>query len=441
MELAKKPLLLLSIILVSISLSVPAKDSLPTPSLPEPVYNLLFFGSLAVFIINSYDRPSSLFQWITLLTSMISFITVPLVYARQYSCTTKSLTTTMAGSFGVKMLIWLKGCLESPKTVTTFWWSLMNWRTIKPSDKDQQRKLPKSVSLEERFISFITVWAIYVLCVEILELFPPEVPSKPYPLRVIDFIRTGKPFISLHALLYCYFYGGTLAISMSFLYELILLHAAILFRVLSMKPNTPLHALLTPSQQESLKEWLSSLLFHAKPLFNHPILSSSPIDFWKNRWHSACTESFSNLGGIFARRFRKGTRIRKMMEVVGTFFVSAVVHEYYSNAVHGKSKGEHFSFILFHALILIVWENVWGMWRHLGVGERKGHNIEDEKKGREDKGAEKKMLKQVAKILVWNLISLFTAPWFFERYIRDEYYHCMVHLVCVKDTVVSASAY
>jgi len=348
----------------------------------------------------------------------------------------------MAGSFGVKMLIWLKNCVESPKTVTPFWWGLVNWRAIKPSDKDQQRKLPANpASLERRFISFITMWAIYVFCAQILELFPPEVPSKPYPLRVIDFIRTGKPFVSLHELLYCYFYGGALAVSMSFLYELILIHAAILFRVLSMKPKTPLNALLTPSQQASLKEWLSSLLFHAKPLFNYPILSSGPVDFWKNRWHSVCTESFSNLGGILGRRFERGTRIRKMMEVVGTFFVSAVVHEYYTISVHGKSRGEHFSFILFHALVIIVWENVWGMWRDLGVSERKGHNTENKKKGREEKGAEKKMLKQVAKILGWNLVPLFTAPWFFEPYIRSEYYHCMAHLVCVKDTEASASTY
>ncbi|CAG8497826.1 7878_t:CDS:1 [Paraglomus occultum] len=441
MELIKKPLLILSVILVSISLNVPSKGSPPTPPFPEPVYNLIFFGSLAVFITNSYDRPSSFFQWMTLLASLISYITVPLVYAREYSCPTKSLTTTMAGSFGVKMLIWLRDCLESPKTVTPFWWGLVNWRTIKPSDKDQQRKLStNSVSLEQRFISFMTVWATYVLCAQILEFFPPEVPNKPYVLRVIDFIRTGKPFISLHALLYCYIYGGALAVSMSFLYELILLHAAILFRVLCMKPKTPLHALLTPSQQVSLKEWLSSLLFDAKPLFNYPILSSGPIDFWKNRWHSVCTENFSNLGSMFARRFEKGTRIRKMMEVVGTFFVSAVIHEYYSVSVHGKSRGEHFSFILFHALVIIVWENVWGLWRNLGVAERKGRNTENEKKEREE-GAAKKMLKQIAKILGWNLIVLLSAPWFFERYIRDEYYHCMAHFVCVKDTVASASTH
>ncbi|CAJ0840985.1 9137_t:CDS:2 [Entrophospora sp. SA101] len=120
-------------------------------------------------------------------------------------------------------------------------------------------------------------------------------------------------------------------------------------------------------------------------MFDQPYLSSSPRDFWSNRWHQLIHESFVELAYKPSKSHLKPNILGEIIGVLGSFFISAAIHEYINYTTFGVSYGEHFGFFLFHGIIFLVWD-------------------------------------------------LLTLPWFVEPYLREKQYHWMMHIIC-KDNI------
>ncbi|KAF0477917.1 toxin biosynthesis protein [Gigaspora margarita] len=125
--------------------------------------------------------------------------------------------------------------------------------------------------------------------------------------------------------------------------------------------------------------------------------------------------------------------ISRALAVIGSFFWSAILHEYLFIGLFGwnNSRGEHFSFFLVHALIMIIWDilsklfnRFWKLYYH--------DNDNDNYEKIELKKTEKIlfMIKKVLGFIIWNFILTLTLPLFIEPYIRLRHFYCIPHLGC-----------
>ncbi|CAG8444516.1 13228_t:CDS:2 [Cetraspora pellucida] len=143
----------------------------------------------------------------------------------------------------------------------------------------------------------------------------------------------------------------------------------------------------------AIKQWLISFLFETPMLFDVPYLSSSPKDFWNNRWQQMYRQSFSELAykptfnfiftsfiSLFSNhKFNSylfnSTKVSKKSAssnsikniifliahssgVFASFVLSGLFHEYVLFGLFGVISGEQMGFFLFHAMVMIIWEGV-----------------------------------------------------------------------------------
>ncbi|CAJ0757174.1 6625_t:CDS:2 [Entrophospora sp. SA101] len=106
-------------------------------------------------------------------------------------------------------------------------------------------------------------------------------------------------------------------------------------------------------QISSLKIWLVSTLFYSKPMFDQPYLSSSPRDFWSNRWHQLIHESFVELAYKPSKSHLKPNILGEIIGVLGSFFISAAIHEYINYTTFGVSYDSPNLLVCFFGISLV----------------------------------------------------------------------------------------
>src|SRR5205823_1486503 len=99
-----------------------------------------------------------------------------------------------------------------------------------------------------------------------------------------------------------------------------------------------------------------------------PWISKNPRELWSVRWQNMFAEAFKELGylplkdlcislGFTSKKFCSA------MGVLGAFFISSLLHECFIIGIFNIFTGENLCFFMFHGLILIVWEGVFGIER------------------------------------------------------------------------------
>ncbi|CAG8796076.1 28103_t:CDS:2, partial [Gigaspora margarita] len=132
-----------------------------------------------------------------------------------------------------------------------------------------------------------------------------------------------------------------------------------------------------------IKEWLILTIFYTKPLVDKPYLSTSPRDFWSNRWHSIYRECFRELFYLPVRNFFKFNRtFGFILGILSVYLISGIIHDYIDFVSFDYSKG-------------------------YSIG--KGRNIKDN------------LAIKIFKILIFLSVLSLTAPWYAEPLIRVRY--------------------
>ncbi|GBC08094.1 hypothetical protein RclHR1_00790044 [Rhizophagus clarus] len=317
----------------------------------------------------------------------------------------------------------MKNSLMDPNSTKPFAWLLFFWR---PKEGDipimKQEDLLKQGITKDHLESYINhhykrylcVWVLYMICAQFTELFVPDIPETPFPIRVIEYFFYGGPlFTSLFNLFYCYIYAGALFLSMNYLYELIIISSAHLLNYIYSSPNSLLHRKLTKDQLDSLKLWLISLLFYSKSIFDEPYLSKNPRELWSIRWHQMFHEIFVELGykPICYLFSPFPVKLQKIFGILGSFAISGILHEYILYSSNEYFTLEQFTYFLFNAIIMIIWESI--------------------TKFKLEKG-QKILWKRIVNSLFMTIFVFLTLPWFIEPYIRCEHYHSLMHFICRK---------
>uniref|UniRef100_U9TWR9 Wax synthase domain-containing protein n=1 Tax=Rhizophagus irregularis (strain DAOM 181602 / DAOM 197198 / MUCL 43194) TaxID=747089 RepID=U9TWR9_RHIID len=264
------------------------------------------------------------------------------------------------------MLIWLKKSLNDPSYIKPFVWSLFYWRAkegnipIMRQDDLLKQGITKDrleSYINRHYIIYLCVWILYMICAQFSELFVPDIPKTSFPIRVIE--------------------------------------------------------TLTNDQLNSLKLWLISLLFYSKPIFNQPYLSENPRELWSIRWHQMFHEIFVELGYKPACYLFSSfpAKLQKIFGTLASFAISGILHEYILYSSSRYLTLEQFTYFLFNAIVMMIWESF--------------------SKFRLDQG-QKFLWKRIRDSLFMTVFVLFTLPWFIEPYIKCEHYHSLMHFICRK---------
>ncbi|CAB4477063.1 unnamed protein product [Rhizophagus irregularis] len=267
--------------------------------------------------------------------------------------------------------------LDQKKEFKSFISTLFNWRPdsyiIPPVSKNSNEKenpsiikSPTTSQINKILINRSIIIIVKYLFLElgvftllILTNYKVEIPEKAYQIRLIEFFTNGiLPFTISSMGLYLNF-KGVIYLWLSLNYDVITFIVAIIYRFIFCKSILIQSGILTPSEYASLEEWIITFLFNTKHLFNAPLISSSPREFWSIRWHLLLNESLKELGylpinNLFSTIFSK--KIANIMGVLGSFGISGLIHEYYLITNFNIWTGEHFFFFMTHGIIFILWE-------------------------------------------------------------------------------------
>src|SRR5437763_11633856 len=138
-----------------------------------------------------------------------------------------------------------------------------------------------------------------------------------YQIRLMKFITKGILPVTMTSMLKYINFIVLLYTYLSLNYDIFTVIVTIIFRAFYIEPEKSNHkpfliqsGFLTPSEYVSLNEWFISFLFNTKHMFSEPWMSSSPRDFWSNRWQLLLNELFKELGylpvkNLFVSRFPK----------------------------------------------------------------------------------------------------------------------------------------
>jgi hypothetical protein len=363
------------------------------PKLPNSVYSSAFLTPLLLFISLTFEPIQTRKRFYTLLSLALLFILIPLSFCGEnYPPTLQNNFIAIALFCGIKMFLFLKlnrvylnqKNLNQKKEFRPYILTLFNWRPnsyiIPPVSKNSNEKENPSIikspttsqinkKLINRSIIIIVKYLIFELAIFILLISTKckiEIPEKAYQIRLIEFITSGIPPFTLSSMKLYLNFLGIVYLWLSLNFDVVTVIFAIIFRFFfhstsESKSILIQSGLLTPSEYVSLKEWIITFLFNTKHLFSEPFISSSPRDFWSNRWQLLLNESFKELGylpvkNLFAPIFSR--KIANIMGVLGAFGVSSLLHEYLIIGNFNIWTGEQSFFFMSHGVIFILWEAV-----------------------------------------------------------------------------------
>jgi hypothetical protein len=216
---------------------------------------------------------------------------------------------------------------------------------------------------------FIIKWLIYELALFISTKNPVEISDDAYQVRLVEFFTKGIFPVTMYSMLQYVNFVVIVYLWLSSYYDISIIISTIIYRFFfhdeksNRKSILIRYGILTISEYVSLNEWIVTTLFNTKHLFSEPWMSSSPRDFWSNRWQLLFNELFKELGYLPARDLIAPyvpRRISNMMGVLGALCISALFHEYLIIGQFDIWTGEHFFFFMSHGVILILWEVIFG---------------------------------------------------------------------------------
>ncbi|CAG8763205.1 1386_t:CDS:2 [Gigaspora margarita] len=360
-----------------------------------------------------------------------------MLYNGRYNCTFQGANSIFNFVVSCKLLLWLKEYHLSNTQkfeLKSFSSTLFNWRSDALEIDGSERKYIDQVTLNDYFVNqgkriAITIlkFLIYEFILAWTETYKPIIPDRIYLLRFIDYLLTGKPFITPFYLFYHYVLAINVYIYISLFYDFFVLFCGLILLPLlqtsqssqdSVDKSSKSQYQSTQSTNSStirkVKEWLILLLFYTKTPMNLPFMSTTPRDHWSKRWQISFREIFLGLGYVPTKNlFGKHKKIGKVFGTLSAFFISGLLHEHFIYCMWGTRPGEQMSFFLFHGILLIVWEFIEG----LLFGDRMiMHEVKDS------------LGIWLFKLVLFNTFGIFSIPFFMEPYLRENVFVCMVQL-------------
>ncbi|CAG8798700.1 25512_t:CDS:1, partial [Racocetra persica] len=246
------------------------------------------------------------------------------------------------------MMLWLKKNYQSsidPKIkVPSFIGSLFNWRpkSLTIPDESKYQKYIDSIKVSDlnreminHIITAIMKSLLLDLMSEYLNHNTPEIPERSYWLRVLDYLRTGHPFIEPYTFFHCILFIIHTITAFSVMWNANCIIYGIVLKLLlynDTDKNKDKHRKQredSKSLKTNIKEWLILTIFYTKPLMDKPYVSTSPRDLWSNQWHQVYNQVFQELGYLPVKHyFKRNKTIGSALGTCAAFLISGLFHEY-----------------------------------------------------------------------------------------------------------------
>jgi len=274
--------------------------------------------------------------------------------------------------------------INQQKEFTSYTSSLAHWRhdayIIPPSKVEPPTISQIDEKIKSRVLVYIFKLMIYELFMFLFASTPLIISDEPYHSRVFEYFTKGTPPFTASSLFHCVCFLGFVFSYLSLAYDsaTILSLMGLRYLIMTQSKDPENHhlvksGLLTSSQFSSLKNHLIQFTFNTNHCFDHPFMSTNPRAFW-SRWQDMYSETFRELGylpvkNLFAS-FGFPRKFCMSMGVFGAFFISALLHEYFVITLFNVFTGENLIFFIFHSLLLIIWEGVFGFERQKVMKEK-----------------------------------------------------------------------
>ncbi|CAG8797738.1 36590_t:CDS:1 [Gigaspora margarita] len=323
------------------------------------------------------------------------------------------------------MMIWLKknyqSSIDSKIKIPSFTASLFNWRpnAVKIPDESRHQKYIDSINVTDLNIKMInhTIKAIinvviFDLITEYLRYNKPKFSERSYGLRVLDYLKTGRPFIEPYTFLNCIIFIILGIILCSLMWNIYCIISGIILKpLLSDSVNKNRKQEESKIFKTNLKEWLILTIFYTKPLMGKPYFSTGPRDLWSNQWHQIHNQNFQELGYLPIRSYFKHNKtLGQVLGICSVFLISGLFHDYIAIVAFNHFSLDYVVFFLFHGILLILWEAVEG--KILGRGKDFKDNFGS----------------KVFKMTLFLPIAILTTPLFAEPYVKGIDFHSYLNI-------------
>ncbi|CAG8792067.1 1796_t:CDS:1, partial [Gigaspora rosea] len=184
--------------------------------------------------------------------------------------------------------------------------------------------------------------------------------ERSYVLRVLDYLRTGRPFIEPHTFFCCIIFILCAILAFSIVWNIgCIIFGIILKPLLSDNVNNNKNQKESKSFKTNLKKWLIDTIFHTKPLIGDPYFATGPRDLWSNQWQQLYQQIFKELGYYPTQNyFKQNEFLGRELGIFSTFLISGLFHEYISIVAFNYFSLDYIAFFLFHGIFFILWETV-----------------------------------------------------------------------------------
>ncbi|CAB4400804.1 unnamed protein product [Rhizophagus irregularis] len=398
------------------------------PKLPTTVFVSLQFITKLLFIIFSLEPIATRKRCYTLIILLLLHLIIPLSYRLKYHPAVMDVMIIFTGIYSFKMSLFIKynrkylpdTKINQQKEFTPYILTLNSWRHDSDIESKAEIKKPTIKQVNEKIKSHVLMLmlkvTIYELVIYLFANYPQKIPERPYQIRMIEYFTKGIPIFTAASMFHytCFFIFIYLFLSLH--YDLTVLYSLIALRcMITSQSSTPekhilvKSGLLTPIQFSLLKNYFITYTFNTKHCFNNPWISKNPREVWSSRWQTMLAETFRELGYLPLRNLciSLGITSRKFcnaMGVLGAFFISSLLHEYYIIGMFNMITGEHLFFFMSHGLIMIVWELVF-------TSEREDKMKKPEKEGYDFRKHAAVFLKWLLMLAIYMLIlPAFTEP-------------------------------
>jgi hypothetical protein len=399
------------------------------PKLPTSVFLSLYFIPKLLFIILSLGPITTRKRCYTLIMLLLLYLIIPLSYRLKYHPGIMNFMIFFTGIYSFKMSLFIKynrkylpdTKINQQKEFTPYILTLSSWRHDSDIESKTEIEEPTIKQVDEkiksRVLIFMWKWVIHEIAIYLFANFPQKVPERPYQIRMIEYFTKGISAFTAASMFHYISFFIFFYLYLSFHYDFTVLLSLLALRCMTTSQMPEKHhlvksGLLTPIQFSLLKNYFITYTLNTKHCFNNPWISKNPREVWSSRWHTMFAETFKELGyfpfrnlcislGITSRKFCNA------IGVLGAFFISSLLHEYFIIGMFNMITGEHLFFFTTHGLIMIVWEQIF-------TPEREDKMKESEKEGYDFRKYAGVFLKWLLMLIIYILI----LPAFAEPMIR-----------------------
>ncbi|CAG8675019.1 6628_t:CDS:1 [Cetraspora pellucida] len=328
------------------------------------------------------------------------------------------------------MMLWLKKNHQSlidPKIkVPSFIGSLFNWRpdAVTIPDESKYQKYIDSIKvsdLNQEMINHITTTIMKFLLLDLMSEYlnnnTPEISERSYLLRVLDYLRTGRPFIEAYTFFHCVLFIIHVIISFKLIWNTNCIVYGMILKFLLSNDIDKNRDKNRKQRQESkslktiIKEWLILSIFYTKPIMGNPYFSTSPRDLWSNQWHQIYNHVFQELGYLPVKNyFGCNKTLGRALGICSAFLISGLFHDYLAIVSFSHFSIDFTIFFLFNGILLVLWEAVEGDILGRGNEFKDSFGI------------------KVFKMSLFLPIVIFMVPLFAEPYIKGLYIYSHLNI-------------